>query len=242
METAPLAQNNLRLELPLKCQVHEHGHIVLEDFMGSDLDIVNAARVSFNQESDSMDDSAKGLINFLMRERHGTPFEMVQFKFDVKAPIFVFREWHRHRIASINEQSGRYSKLSKEFYVPDVADFRTQVGKPGAYSFEPIEDPVIVETARSQIESHCNSAFSLYESLLDQGIAKEQARIHLPVNTYSRMKWACNLRGLLNFLSLRNSPHAMKEIRDYAQLMEGLAFLVCPEAIDAFERNGRKCP
>lgn len=232
----------MRGELPIHAQVHELGRVSLVDYMGDDLAIVNAARVSFNDHSDTMGDSEKGLINFLMRERHGTPFEMVEFKFDVKAPLFVFREWHRHRVASINEWSGRYSKLTAEFYIPQADYFRTQVGKPGSYSFEPLEDPVLVETARSQMEAHCKSGYELYESLLSKGVAKEQARVHLPLNLYSRMIWKTNLRGLLNFLSLRNSPHAMREIRDYAEMMEGLAFLVCPEAMDAFSRNGRNCP
>lgn len=228
--------------LPLTVPVHELGELSLVDHMGSDIDIVNAARASFNDESDEMNEKNIGLINYLMKNRHGTPFEMVEFKFRVKAPIFVFREWHRHRVASINEWSGRYSKLEPEFYIPSPDYFRTQVGKPGAYTFEPIDDPVLVETARSQIESHCKIGYALYEALLENGIAKEQARIHLPVNTYSVMIWKTNLRALMNFLSLRNSEHAMREIKDYAVRMETFAWMVCPHTMKAFREHGGMQP
>jgi thymidylate synthase (FAD) len=217
--------------LPLTVDIHEHGSLSLVDFMGSDIDIVNAARTSFNSSEDIMDEKNIGLINYLMRERHGTPFEMVEFKFRVKAPLFVFREWHRHRVASINEWSGRYSKLDPEFYIPSADYFRKQVG-----------NPLLVETARAQIESHCKTGYELYDSLLERGVAKEIARVHLPLNTYSVMMWKTNLRALLNFLSLRNSDQAMREIRDYAVHMETLAWMVCPHAMDAFEKHGRKCP
>jgi len=230
------------LETPITVPVHELGELSLMDFMGGDIDIVNAARASFNDADDEMSERNVGLIKYLMNNRHGTPFEMVELKFRVKAPIFVFREWHRHRVASINEWSGRYSKLEAEFYVPAADYFRSQVGKPGAYSFEQIEDPVLVETARSQIHSHCNAGYALYESLLERGVAKEQARIHLPVNTYSVMIWKTNLRAVMNFLSLRNSEHAMREICDYAKRLETFAWMVCPVAMEAFERNGRVCP
>lgn len=227
------------LKAPLTVQVHELGELSLLDFMGSDIDIVNAARTSFNSSEDEMNERNVGLINYLMKNKHMTPFEMVDFKFRVKAPIFVFREWHRHRLASVNEWSGRYSKLEPEFYVPSSDYFRTQVGKPGSYSFEPIDDPVLVETARHQIEAHCRAGYSLYESLLEKGVAKEQARIHLSVNTYSVMVWKINLRSLLNFLSLRNSEHAMREIADYARMIEEMVWMVCPHVMKAFQENGR---
>jgi len=230
------------IQKPITVPVHDLGEISLVDFMGGDIDIVNAARASFNSEEEEMDDRNKGLIKYLMNNRHGTPFEMVELKFRVKAPIFVFREWHRHRVASINEWSGRYSKLEPEFYIPQSEYFRRQTGKPGAYTFEQIEDEDLVELARCQIEDHCRAGYELYESLLDRGIAKEQARIHLPVNTYSVMIWKTNLRAVMNFLSLRNSEHAMREIRDYARRMETFAWMVCPVAMEAFERNGRVCP
>lgn len=222
--------------------LHKYGSITLVDFMGDDLAIVNAARCSFDQRSEDIGESEVGLINFLMRNRHGTPFEMVELKFEVKAPIFVFREWHRHRIASVNEWSGRYSKLEREFYIPSADYFRTQVGKPGAYTFEQIQDVGLIEWAQLALLMQCESAYALYEALLAKGIAKEQARIHLPVNLYSKMVWKTNLRALFNFLSLRNSEHAMREIRDYAEIMEGFAHMVAPVAMAAFVNNGRVSP
>ena len=183
-----------------------------------------------------------GLINFLMRERHGTPFEMIQFKFAVKAPIFVFREWHRHRIASINEMSGRYVELPREFYVPARDDIREQKGKPGAYYYERMKDDGTARAVQDELKYHCNEAFNTYEHFLNIGIAKEVARLVLPVNTYSKMVWSVNLRSLMNFLSLRNHEHAQREIRYYAEAMEQMAFDVAPVAMQRFVDNGRKAP
>jgi thymidylate synthase (FAD) len=223
-------------------RVHELGHVHLEDSMGSDLHIVNNARVSFDQESDEFTAKERGLLNFLMRERHGSPWESVVFRFDVKAPIFVVREWQRHRISSFNEQSARYSEIPDEFYVPAPEYVRTQVGKPGSYSFEPVEDAAVLARTLETLETTQRDAFAAYRSMLEDGIAKEIARTVLPVGMYSRMKWTVNLRGLFNFLSLRNHEHAQAEIRDYAAAVERLAATVCPVAFEVFEANGRVAP
>ena len=119
--------------------VLDHGFVRLDGCMADDLSVVNAARVSFAQRSEQLDERDHGLIRFLMRERHGTPFEHNAFRFHVKLPIFVMREWARHRIGSFNEWSARYSQLDAEFYIPEPEDVRTQVGKPGAYSFDPVD-------------------------------------------------------------------------------------------------------
>src|SRR5437762_7198813 len=119
-------------------RVLDHGFVRLDDFMASDLSVVNAARVSFARRKEEMDDSDAGLIRFLMRDRHGTPFEHNAFRFHVRTPLFVAREWFRHRIGSFNEFSMRYAKATDDFYVPEAEDVRSQVGKPGAYSFEPV--------------------------------------------------------------------------------------------------------
>ena len=118
--------------------VLDHGFVRLDAALADDLSVVNAARVSFGARVDVMDDRNAGLVRFLMRERHGTPFEHNFFRFHIKAPLFVTREWQRHRMGSFNERSGRYSELPDEFYVPAAGDVRTQVGKPGAYTFEPL--------------------------------------------------------------------------------------------------------
>jgi len=223
--------------------VHQYGHVALDDTMGDDLAIVNNARVSFNDGSEVMDERNEGLIGFLMRNRHGTPFEAVTFRFDIKAPLFVFREWHRHRAGhSYNEWSARYSVIEPEFYVPQRDYVRHQVGKPGAYTFERIEDDAVAEAVRSQVEIAQQAAYAQYDSMVSAGVAKEVARVVLPVGTYSRMKWTCNLRSLMHFLSLRNSAHAQREIRDYAIAVERFALGVCPVAMKAFIDNERVAP
>ena len=254
--------------------VLDHGYIELLDSMGGDIDIVNAARTSFDSQgiyhiADCPETSAKtnwekardcraagchdkngrhlsdrdaGLINFLMRERHGTPFEMVEFKFAVKAPIFVFREWHRHRIASINEMSGRYVELEREFYVPSREDIRVQKGKPGSYFYEAMDDDAAAAKVAEAIRFSSNAAFDEYEAMLADGVAKEVARLVLPVNTYSKMVWKTNLRALMNFLSLRNHEHAQREIMYYAAAMEQIVSTITPVAIDKFIEHGRRTP
>src|SRR3954470_6411931 len=199
-------------------EVLDHGFLALDGAFASDLAVVNAARVSFNVASEEMTERDEGLIRFLMRERHGTPFEHGYFRFIVKAPLFVVREHHRHRAGhSYNEWSGRYSKMQAEFYVPD--NVRTQVGKPGAYTFEPV-DAATREATRATIERQSQEAFAAYEQMLEQGVAKEVARSVLPLNMYTTYYWSCNPRSLMHFCSLRNSEFAQYEIREYAKAAE----------------------
>jgi thymidylate synthase (FAD) len=220
--------------------VLDHGFLALDGALADDLAVVNAARVSFNAASEEMSDRDAGLIRFLMRERHGTPFEHGYFRFLVKAPIFVVREHHRHRAGhSYNEVSGRYSKLEAEFYVPNLV--RTQVGKPGAYSFEPV-DPAVREQARAEIRSTAEIAFEAYERMLDQGVAKEVARSVLPLSTYTKYFWSCNPRSLMHFCGLRNSEHAQLEIREYAEAAETFLERLMPVTHAAFVANGRTAP
>jgi thymidylate synthase (FAD) len=220
-------------------EVHEHGHVVLEEMMGDELSIVNSARVSFNQESQTMDERNRGLINFLMRERHATPFERIVFTFDVRAPLFVVREWERHRLASYNEESARYSVIKEDFYVPRGEYVRSQHGKPGAYFFEAIEDPDLVLLTERLIENSQKLSFQTYHTLLEQGVAKEVARTVLPVGMYSRFKVTMNLRALLNFLSLRNHEHAQREIRDFAIAVEELVTEQLPFVMECWNTHGR---
>lgn len=223
--------------------VLDKGFIRLEASLAADLDPVNSARVSFGGRRTEMDAKDRGLVNFLARERHGTPFEHAFFRFEVKAPIFVFREWHRHRIGvSINEQSGRYMQLEREFYIPAEEDYRVQRGKPGAYHFEQDTDTERIAKSRAEIERISNEAFDEYERQLEAGVAKEIARIVLPLNTYSTMWYSMNPRSLMAFLSLRNAPNAQKEIMKYAEVMEEIATLVMPESFKAFVEHGRKTP
>ena len=213
--------------------------VTLDGYFATDLAVANAARVSFNQESDEMTDREVGLISFLMKNRHGSPFEHGYFRFKVKCPIFVAREWFRHRIGSFNEWSGRYSKIEPEFFIPE--EFRTQKGKPGAYKFERL-DPIDDYSHQSQIEYAYSIAESVYEGLLDAGVAKEQARMVLPVATYTNFVWSVNPRALMNFLSLRAHDDAMKEIRDLAFDVEEDFKKVMPATHAAWEANGRIAP
>ena len=189
--------------------------------MASDLSVVNGARVSFARHKAEMDDSDAGLIRFLMRERHGTPFEHNSFRFHVRCPIFVAREWFRHRVGSFNEFSMRYAKATDDFYVPDPEDVRTQVGKPGAYSFEPVPDE-IAETTRERLRGVYEMAYRTYEELVELGVARELARAVLPVGAYTEFYWTVNARSLMNFVSLRAAETAQREIRRYAEAVRAL--------------------
>ena len=172
--------------------------------MADDLSVANGARVSFARRKDELDESDEGLIRFLMRERHGTPFEHNAFRFHVRCPIFVAREWFRHRVGSFNEFSLRYAKATDDFYVPEPEDVRSQVGKPGAYSFEPVSDE-LADTTREQLRAVYETAFQTYEQLVELGVARELARSVLPVGAYTEFYWTVNARSLMNFLSLRTS-------------------------------------
>jgi thymidylate synthase (FAD) len=221
-------------------RVLDHGFLALDGALASDLAVVNAARVSFNQTSQEMTERDEGLIRFLMRERHGSPFEHGYFRFLVKAPLFVVREHHRHRTGhSYNEWSGRYSKMEPEFYVPDFV--RTQVGKPGAYSFEPVE-PEVAEQTREELETVYETAFAAYERLVELGVARELARAALPVGAYTEFYWTVNARSLMNFLSLRAAEAAQREIRRYAEACERFFAELMPVTYQAFLDSGRLAP
>jgi thymidylate synthase (FAD) len=221
--------------------VLDHGFVRLDGCMADDLSVVNAARVSFAQHSDELAERDQGLIRFLMRERHGTPFEHNAFRFHVKLPIFVMREWARHRIGSFNEWSARYSQLEPEFYVPEPEDVRTQVGKPGSYSFDPV-DPALAEHTRESQRAVYEQAYAAYVDLLEQGVAKEVARNVLPVAIYTQFYWTVNARSLMNFLSLRNAATAQREIRRYAAATEQLFAERMPITHAAFVANDRRAP
>jgi thymidylate synthase (FAD) len=221
-------------------QVLDHGFVALDAALASDLAVVNGARVSFNQASDELTERDEGLIRFLMRDQHGSPFEHGYFRFIVKAPLFVVREHHRHRAGhSYNEWSGRYSKLEPEVYVPDYV--RSQVGKPGAYSFEPVDEETR-EAARHAIEENARRAFEAYERMLEQGVAKEVARAVLPLSTYTKYLWSCNPRSLMHFCALRNHEAAQYEIRQYAAAAESFLERHMPVTHAAFVERGRVAP
>lgn len=225
--------------------------------MGTELDIVNAARVSFAKESTweteftgyngvagTLAARDEGLLNFLMRERHGTPFEMGFIAhWHVRAPLAVFYEWHRHRIGmSYNEESGRYTEMRPDFYVPEGDSIRTQVGKPGAYSFEPITDPGLKEFVTDSFDQVYYLAYAKYRAMVESGIAKELARMVLPVGLYKEMRVVTNARSLMSFLSLRADKNAQEEIRRYAEAMEEIFAKHMPVVHKAWDTHGRVAP
>jgi thymidylate synthase (FAD) len=221
--------------------VLDHGFVRLDDAMASDLSVVNAARVSFGRRKEAMDESDEGLVRFLMRDRHGTPFEHNAFRFHIRAPIFVVREWMRHRVGSFNEFSMRYAKATDDFYVPEAEDVRTQIGKPGAYSFEPVEAELAEET-REALEAVYEQAFATYERLVEAGVARELARSVLPVGAYTEFYWTVNARALMNFVSLRAHETAQREIRRYAEAVETFLAEKMPVTHAAFVAAGRVAP
>ena len=221
--------------------VLDHGFVRLDDAMADDLSVANAARVSFARRKDELDDSDRGLIGFLLRERHGTPFEHNSFRFHIRCPIFVAREWFRHRIGSFNEFSMRYAKATDDFYLPAPEDVRSQVGKPGAYSFEPVA-PELAERTREELRAVYEASFAAYERLVDAGVARELARAVIPVGAYTEFFWTVNARALMNFLSLRNAEAAQREIRRYAEACETLFEQKMPVTYAAFVGNDRRAP
>jgi thymidylate synthase (FAD) len=223
----------------------------------SDEDIVFAARVSTQGERSldsiqgfSMGEMEKnyGLINYLMRDRHGSPFEHSVFTFYVKAPIFVWREHMRHRMASYNEESGRYRKLDSEFYLPSRERKLVQVGKAGSYTFEDGTDEQYAITVQ-MFRKSCEDAYENYINMLDSGVAREVARGVLPVNIYSSAYVTMNARALMNFLSLRQNAEGQtfpsfpqREIEMVADKYETIFKEIMPMTHKAFVENGRVAP
>ena len=219
----------------------------------SDSDVIWAARVSTAGEQ-SLDavgsdaSRAEGLINYLARERHGSPFEHTSMTFFVSAPIFVFREFMRHRIASYNEESGRYRELRPVFYVPSKERRLVQIGKPGSYEFVEGTKEQYDLTVES-IKATCTVAYVNYTKMLDAGVAREVARAVLPVTLYSSMYVTMNARALMNFLSLRTAregshfpSYPQREIEMVAEKMEAHFAQLMPITYGAFQKSGRVAP
>jgi thymidylate synthase (FAD) len=240
---------------PMTDEIRFRGDMTVElvKHAASDADVVWAARVSTKGESSLADveadpERSRGLINFLMRDRHGTPFEHSTMTFYVRAPIFVFREFMRHRTFSYNEESGRYRELAPEFYVPGPSRKLVQQGKPGKYEFvegTPEQHKLVVEATQEA----CRGAYAAYREMLEAGVAREVARTVLPVGLYSSMYATCNARALMNFLSLRTRrddsafpSFPQREIEMVAEEMERAWAALMPLTHAAFEANGRVAP
>jgi thymidylate synthase (FAD) len=213
-------------------QVDQHGFVRLVDYMGSDQSIVQAARVSYGAGTKSVRED-RGLIRYLLRHSHTTPFEMVVLKFHIKCPIFVARQWVRHRTASINEESARYSILSNDFHIPEPTELNVQSSDNKQGRGEALDIVTAIDVA-NRMASVYDTAYEQYEYLLSLDVARETAREVLPVGIYTQFYWQMNLHNLLHFLHLRLDPHAQKEIRDYAEAVAYLTKAVAPVAYEAF--------
>lgn len=217
--------------------VLDHGLVRLVEHMGSDLSIVRNARVSYNAEWRSGEDEGKDvkLLNYLVKNDHTSPFESCVFTFEVKAPIFVLRQWHRHRTWSFNEISARYAELPEEFYVPEM----TQITGQSASNKQMRTDEVhpLAEDIRQSIQTAGEVAFTYYQELIAEGCPRELARSVLPVGTYSHMFATVDLHNLMHFLRLRLHSHSQYEIRVYAEAMLQLIEPLVPHTVAAFREH-----
>jgi thymidylate synthase (FAD) len=218
--------------------VLDKGFVRLVDYLGGDERVVQAARVSYGEGTRNYREDA-GLIDYLLRHHHTSPFEQVQLTFHVKLPIFVARQWIRHRTARVNEVSGRYSVMKDDFYLPAAGDVALQSddNKQGRRG-EALEGGG-AEEVRAALDRGQREAYRSYSGLIDRGIARELARINLPLSLYTEWYWQIDLHNLFHFLELRLDSHAQKEIRLYAQVLLDMARRVAPRCCESFERHIR---
>lgn len=230
--TVPEAESILDKEFP----VLDKGFVRLVDYMGGDARVVQAARVSYGAGTKTWREDA-GLIDYLLRNEHTSPFEQVILTFHIKLPIFVARQMVRHRTARLNEISGRYSVMKDDFYVPASADIGMQAldNKQGR-SGEAV-DEAFAEQVRTSLSTGQKETYVAYSELVESGLAREIARINLPLSLYTEWYWQIDLHNLFHFLRLRLDPHAQKEIRVYAEVMLDIARAVAPACCESFERN-----
>ncbi|MGR3436633.1 MAG: FAD-dependent thymidylate synthase [Shimia sp.] len=227
--TAPGMEARLHTPHP----VLDHGFVRVVDYMGDDAAIVQAARVSYGAGTKHTSND-EGLIRYLMRHWHSTPFEMCEIKLHVKLPIFVARQWIRHRTANVNEYSARYSILDREFYVPapEHVAAQSEVNNQGRGALLPPED---AERIRQALRDDADRAYDAYEGMVDGGLARELARMALPASVYTQWYWKIDLHNLMHFLRLRADPHAQYEIRVYAEALCEIVRDWVPMAYRAFE-------
>ena len=245
IETSRVTVSELEDILYKPLNVLDHGFVRVIDYMGDDSAIVQSARVSYGKGTKKISND-KGLIKYLMRHRHSTPFEMCEIKFHVKLPIFIARQWIRHRTANVNEYSARYSILDKEFYIPSIENLASQSTLNNQGRGEVLTDEE-ASNVISILKNDAEQTYSNYETLLNEnsegvvlddnksGIARELARMNLTLNTYTQWYWKIDLNNLLHFLTLRADDHAQYEIRAYANVMLDLVKKWVPITYSAFE-------
>lgn len=230
--TVPEAEAILDREYP----VHNKGFVRLVDYLGGDQRIVQAARVSYGAGTKTVREDA-ALIDYLLRNEHTSPFEQVVLTFHLKMPIFVARQWIRHRTARLNEISGRYSVMKDEFWLPepDALALQSKDNKQGRQteSLPPEQAAAVI----AKLEAGQKEAYAQYRALVASGLARELARVNLPLSMYTEWYWQMDLHNLFRFLALRLDAHAQKEIRDYAKVLLDICRAVAPLATESFERN-----
>jgi len=229
---APEAEAILDKEFP----VLDKGFVRLVDYMGTDERVVQSARVSYGEGTKSYREDA-GLIDYLLRNAHTSPFEQIILTFHVKLPIFVARQWVRHRTARLNEVSGRYSVMKDEFYVPSPDDLALQSTDNKQGRSTDTLDPAQAEKIRAAFTEDQKAAYTSYKSLVDEGLARELARINLPLSLYTEWYWQIDLHNLFHFLKLRLDAHAQKEIRLYAEVLFEITKKVAPRCCESFQRH-----
>lgn len=197
--------------------------------------IVQAARVSYGQGLKDYNTDKK-LINYLYKHKHTSPFEMVKFKFHVKTPIFVARQWFRHRMGNYNEISGRYSKLKEEIYIPEKVSSQSLINKQLSAN-DDLRNDDIVRNLMTNAETYNNIQFTNYEELMKAGVSRETARINLPLSLFTEFYFSIDLHNLLNFIKLRNSENAQYEIKQYAKAIEDIITPLCPITMDAYKNH-----
>ncbi|WP_445436426.1 FAD-dependent thymidylate synthase [Candidatus Borreliella tachyglossi] len=216
-------------------KVLDKGFLRLIDYMGSDDRIVSAARVSY-RDCKTMRNNA-GLIDYLIRNEHTSPLEQVVFTFHVKAPIFVARQWMRHRTSRINEVSGRYSVMREEFYNPLKRDVKKQAATNKQGRGDEDIDANVVEALLKDLDESYKHSYNIYKNMIDSDVSREIARIGLPLSLYTEWYWQIDLNNLFRFVKLRISSHAQKEIRDYVNVILGIVELVVPLATSSFRKH-----
>ncbi|MDZ7799498.1 MAG: FAD-dependent thymidylate synthase [Trueperaceae bacterium] len=222
--------------LGTRLNVLDHGFVRLVDYLGGDARIVQSARVSYGEGTRTVREDA-ALIDYLLRHQHTSPFEQVVLTFHLKMPIFVARQWMRHRTARANEVSGRYSVLPEEFYLPDPEQVRSQSRHDKQGRADDALPHDVQARTLARLREGAEHAYADYEAMLHDGVARELARVRLPLSLYTEMYWQIDLHNLMHFLRLRMDDHAQHEIRAYGEALARCARAVAPVAMTAFDEH-----
>ena len=237
-------EDNRRTKIGKTIKVLDHGYVRLVDFMGSDERIVEAARISYNSPSKG-EAQDKKLLRYLYKNSHTSPFEQVKIALNIKMPIFIMRQYVRHRMQNLNEVSARYTQLPNEFYIPSNwrrQDLKNKQGSVIGEDFNPDVNVIVIEgcsektiPATKALTDHCYRSYDLYEEMIKSGIAREMARMVLPVNIYTEIYTTWDLKNLLHFIALRDDSHAQAEIQEYGKAIKEICNDIFPWTMEVYE-------